>query len=164
MRALRFAFAIVGALACSSASTSPQVLLNVCRCALLVIPHSATSNDAFIAAVGADNDDKSEIHPALMAECGVVVDSLDQCARIGATAPRIARGNGDHPIGMVTAVIYTWPSPSRLSNTRPAEPSPRPTSLRNAVHTQLDPSTHRVMRRRRVMRTPSRGTSSSYNI
>jgi ornithine cyclodeaminase/alanine dehydrogenase-like protein (mu-crystallin family) len=37
----------------------------------------------FIAAVGADNSDKSEIAPALYAKSQVVVDSLEQCAEIG---------------------------------------------------------------------------------
>jgi ornithine cyclodeaminase/alanine dehydrogenase-like protein (mu-crystallin family) len=37
----------------------------------------------FIAAVGADNDDKSEIAPALYARAQVTVDSLEQCAEIG---------------------------------------------------------------------------------
>ena len=37
----------------------------------------------FIAAVGADNSDKSEIDPVLYAKSLVVVDSLEQCAEIG---------------------------------------------------------------------------------
>lgn len=37
----------------------------------------------FIAAVGADNHDKQEIDPRLMASAIVVVDSLEQCAEIG---------------------------------------------------------------------------------
>jgi ornithine cyclodeaminase/alanine dehydrogenase-like protein (mu-crystallin family) len=37
----------------------------------------------FIAAVGADNSDKSEIVPALYARAHVVADSLEQCAEIG---------------------------------------------------------------------------------
>jgi alanine dehydrogenase len=37
----------------------------------------------FIAAVGADNSDKSEIDPGLYAKSLVVVDSLEQCADIG---------------------------------------------------------------------------------
>lgn len=37
----------------------------------------------FIAAVGADNSDKSEIDPRLYAKSLVVVDSLEQCAEIG---------------------------------------------------------------------------------
>lgn len=38
---------------------------------------------AFIAAVGADNPDKSEIVPALMARAKVVADVLEQCAAMG---------------------------------------------------------------------------------
>ena len=49
---------------------------------------------------------------------------------------------------------------SRWSKRKAADPSPVPTSLRYAVHTHAEPSIHRVIRRRRVMRTPSRGTSS----
>jgi ornithine cyclodeaminase/alanine dehydrogenase-like protein (mu-crystallin family) len=37
----------------------------------------------FVAAVGADNDDKQELHTDLMARSKVVVDILDQCAEIG---------------------------------------------------------------------------------
>lgn len=37
----------------------------------------------FIAAVGADNSDKSEIAPALYAKAQAVVDSLEQCVEIG---------------------------------------------------------------------------------
>jgi ornithine cyclodeaminase/alanine dehydrogenase-like protein (mu-crystallin family) len=37
----------------------------------------------FIAAVGADNDDKSEVAPALYAKSQSVVDSLEQCVEIG---------------------------------------------------------------------------------
>ena len=37
----------------------------------------------FIAAVGADNDDKQELEPDLMAHSRVVVDLVDQCAGIG---------------------------------------------------------------------------------
>ena len=37
----------------------------------------------FIAAVGADNEDKQEIDPDLMASAKVVTDSLEQCSTIG---------------------------------------------------------------------------------
>jgi alanine dehydrogenase len=37
----------------------------------------------FVAAVGADNEDKQEIGAALMSTAVVVVDDLDQCAKIG---------------------------------------------------------------------------------
>ena len=41
------------------------------------------SPGTFVAAVGADSDDKQELAPALMAAGTVVVDVLDQCAAIG---------------------------------------------------------------------------------
>lgn len=47
---------------------------------------------AFIAAVGADNEDKVEIEPALMAAGTIVVDSLEQCATIGDLHHALARG------------------------------------------------------------------------
>jgi alanine dehydrogenase len=37
----------------------------------------------FVAAVGADSPDKQELEPALLAGAKVVVDVLDQCARVG---------------------------------------------------------------------------------
>jgi ornithine cyclodeaminase/alanine dehydrogenase-like protein (mu-crystallin family) len=47
---------------------------------------------AFIAAVGADNEDKQEIDPGLMAAAAVVTDSTDQCASIGDLHHAIAAG------------------------------------------------------------------------
>ena len=41
------------------------------------------SNGTFIAAVGADSEDKQELDPALVASSKVVVDLLEQCASIG---------------------------------------------------------------------------------
>ena len=46
----------------------------------------------FIAAVGADNSDKSEIDPGLYAKSLVVVDSLEQCAEIGDLHHALAAG------------------------------------------------------------------------
>jgi alanine dehydrogenase len=42
--------------------------------------------------VGADNPDKQEIAPALMAECKVVADILDQCVVMGDLHHAIAAG------------------------------------------------------------------------
>jgi len=50
------------------------------------------SPGAFIAAVGADNEYKLEIDPALMASCKVVVDSLEQCSTIGDLHHAISAG------------------------------------------------------------------------
>ena len=47
---------------------------------------------SFIAAVGADNGDKQELEPALMAAAAVVVDDLDQCSTIGDLHHALAAG------------------------------------------------------------------------
>ncbi|HJQ39304.1 MAG TPA: ornithine cyclodeaminase family protein [Thermoanaerobaculia bacterium] len=47
---------------------------------------------AFIAAVGADNPEKSELDPQLMRRAAVVADVLDQCATIGDLRTAIAAG------------------------------------------------------------------------
>lgn len=46
----------------------------------------------FVAAVGADNGEKQEIEPALMASCAVVTDSTEQCASIGDLHHALAAG------------------------------------------------------------------------
>ena len=46
----------------------------------------------FIAAVGADNEDKQEIDPALLSSGKVVTDSLEQCSKIGDLHHAIAQG------------------------------------------------------------------------
>jgi len=46
----------------------------------------------FLAAVGADSEDKQEIDPQLMASSKVVVDVLDQCAAIGDLHHAITQG------------------------------------------------------------------------
>ena len=56
------------------------------------ISHQQVSPGAFIAAVGADSEDKSEIDPELMARGAVVTDILEQCARIGDLHHAIAAG------------------------------------------------------------------------
>ena len=50
------------------------------------------SPGCFVAAVGADSDDKQELAPALMADATVVVDILEQCARIGDLHHALAAG------------------------------------------------------------------------
>lgn len=46
----------------------------------------------FIAAVGSDNEDKQELDPKLLAFNKVIVDSLDQCAKIGELHHALACG------------------------------------------------------------------------
>jgi alanine dehydrogenase len=50
------------------------------------------SPGTFIAAVGADNPDKQELHPALMAKSKIVADILEQCASMGDLHHAIAAG------------------------------------------------------------------------
>lgn len=47
---------------------------------------------AFVAAVGADSEDKQELAPELLAAARVVVDHLDQCATIGELHHALERG------------------------------------------------------------------------
>jgi ornithine cyclodeaminase/alanine dehydrogenase len=58
---------------CVTCTTSRQSLLG---------PEDV-SPGTFIAAVGADNPEKQEMHPALMANSKVVADLVEQCATIG---------------------------------------------------------------------------------
>jgi len=62
----------------------------------------------FVAAVGADNEGKQEIDPALFRSARVVVDSLEQCAQIGdlhhaLDAGTIGRGGVHASLGEVVA-------------------------------------------------------------
>lgn len=51
------------------------------------------SSGTFIAAVGTDNEDKSEIAPTLMAAADVVCDDIGQCVKIGDVHHAIAAGS-----------------------------------------------------------------------
>ena len=71
---------------------------------------------AFIAAVGADNEDKIEIEPALMAAGTVVVDSLEQCATIGDLHHALALGvMSAADVHAVLADVVTGRKPGRTS-------------------------------------------------
>jgi ornithine cyclodeaminase/alanine dehydrogenase-like protein (mu-crystallin family) len=70
----------------------------------------------FIAAVGADNPDKQEVHPELLARCSVVVDSIDACATGGDLHHAIAAGlmTRDDVHGELSAVV-AGRAPGRMS-------------------------------------------------
>jgi len=57
-----------------------------------ILDAGAVGPGTFIAAVGADNELKQEIHPALMASCAIVVDVLEQAATIGDLRHALAAG------------------------------------------------------------------------
>ncbi len=62
---------------------------------------------AFVAAVGADNPEKQELEPALLAASAVIVDVLEQCASIGDLHHALADGvmNRDDVRGELADVI-----------------------------------------------------------
>lgn len=74
----------VGVGASLDATTVDSDIIVTCtssKSAFLATRH--VRNDAFVAAVGADNNDKQELMPELLAGGHLVVDVLEQCARIG---------------------------------------------------------------------------------
>ena len=67
---------------CATCTTSRKPLLSL----------ADVRPGTFVAAVGADNPEKQEIHPSLMAGSKVVVDLVEQCATIGDLHHAIAAG------------------------------------------------------------------------
>ena len=77
-------------------------------------PHVATG--AFVAAVGADNPEKQELEPELLARNAVVADVLDQCATIGDLHHAIAAGlMGREQVRAELADIVSGRKSGRLS-------------------------------------------------
>lgn len=71
---------------------------------------------AFVAAVGADNPEKQEVEPALLAESTVVADVLDQCASIGDLQHAFADGvMGRGDVYAELAEIVSGRKPGRRS-------------------------------------------------
>lgn len=77
---LRSAALAADLIACCTSSTTP------------FLEAEMAAPGTFIAAVGADNPDKGEIAPQLMAKATVVVDSLQQCAVMGDLHHAVAAG------------------------------------------------------------------------
>lgn len=65
------------------ASRAADVLVTCTTSRMPFLAEDDVTPGTFIAAVGADNQDKNEITPALMARAKVVVDVLDQCLVMG---------------------------------------------------------------------------------
>lgn len=71
----------------------------------------------FIAAVGADNEDKQEIDPKLISSAKVVADSLEQCSKIGDLHHAIARGRmRKEQVYAELAEIVAGQKPGRVSD------------------------------------------------
>jgi ornithine cyclodeaminase/alanine dehydrogenase-like protein (mu-crystallin family) len=80
----------VGDLAAAVAASDFVITCTTAR--RFVIARGMVKPGTFIAAVGADNEDKQEIDPLLLAHSTVVVDLLDQCCAIGDLHHAIAAG------------------------------------------------------------------------
>jgi len=80
------------------------------------IEHAMVRPGTFIAGVGADNEDKQELDPQLLAASTVVADSIDQCAVIGdlhhaIAAKAMSRTDVHAELGQIVAGI----KPARCS-------------------------------------------------
>jgi ornithine cyclodeaminase/alanine dehydrogenase-like protein (mu-crystallin family) len=69
-----------------------QICVTCTTSQLAIVDRAHLHPGIFIAAVGADNPAKQEMHPQVMAECRVVVDSLSACATGGDLHHAIAAG------------------------------------------------------------------------
>jgi ornithine cyclodeaminase/alanine dehydrogenase-like protein (mu-crystallin family) len=78
-----------GTLACESmasvgeATKGAHVIITCTPSRMPFLRREHVQNGAFIAAVGADSEHKSEIDPGLMRDSAVIADSIEQCANIG---------------------------------------------------------------------------------
>lgn len=74
------------------AARQADVIVTCTTAASPFLDSDLVSPGTFVAAVGADNPDKSEIAPPLMARARVVADVLDQCAFMGDLRHALAAG------------------------------------------------------------------------
>src|SRR3954470_7828537 len=81
---------VASSLAAAARASDIIVTTTPSRSALLDV--GDVSPGGFIAAVGADNEHKQEIAPALLRTAAVVVDDLEQCARFGDLHHALAAG------------------------------------------------------------------------
>ena len=65
------------------AARSSEIVVTSTPSRLPLLDVGDVTDGTFIAAVGADNEHKQEIAPALLRAAAVIVDDLDQCSKIG---------------------------------------------------------------------------------
>jgi ornithine cyclodeaminase/alanine dehydrogenase-like protein (mu-crystallin family) len=76
----------------SAAARASDVILTCTPSRHAMLMRSDVRPGTFIAAVGADSEDKQELEPALLAQGAVVTDVLEQCATIGELHHALAAG------------------------------------------------------------------------
>lgn len=79
----RFTGEIIATSDFSSATLSSDVIATCTTSRQALLMSTQVRPGTFIAAVGADNEHKQEIDPLIFCKSKVVVDSLDQCSKIG---------------------------------------------------------------------------------
>ena len=88
----RLGFPVEVAADLAGATRASQVVVTCTPSRRAFLGRGHLSPGAFVAAVGADSDVKSEIEPALMAAACVIADSVEQCAAIGDLHHAIEQG------------------------------------------------------------------------
>ena len=81
---------VAGNLAAATLGAHVVVTCTIARAPFLTLEHVAPGT--FVAAVGADSPDKSELVPELLGCSKVVVDSLEQCLQMGELRHAVAAG------------------------------------------------------------------------
>jgi len=76
-------FAVAAVTDLAAAARASDIIVTCTPARSPVLRVGDVREGTFIAAVGADNEDKSEIEPSLLASSKVVVDVMEQCATIG---------------------------------------------------------------------------------
>jgi alanine dehydrogenase len=76
-------FAVVAADDLDAAVRASDVCVTCTPSRTPILGRAPVAAGTFIAAIGADSENKQEIEPALMASCAIVVDLLEQAATIG---------------------------------------------------------------------------------
>src|SRR5262249_28188669 len=74
---------VIPVAALSAAVRQSQICVTCTTSHEPVLKASDVSPGTFIAAVGADNPEKQELHPDLMAESKIVADLIEQCLTMG---------------------------------------------------------------------------------
>ena len=84
--------AVAVATALGPATLASEVIVTCTSSRAAFLAMALVAPGTFIAAVGADNEHKQEIEPALLRAAAVVVDDLEQCATMGDLHHAIAAG------------------------------------------------------------------------
>jgi ornithine cyclodeaminase/alanine dehydrogenase len=91
----------------ADATLSSRVIVSCTSSRVPFLRREHVSPGTFIAAVGADNNDKQELDPDLLAQAKVIVDVIEQCATIGELHHALEAGvmtRGD-VVGQLGAIV-----------------------------------------------------------